>query len=411
MEKQMLAVALTSREGYDRLKENLDTKQLTREFVLLFDSIGDYYSTDSNVPSIDVELLREKISRTTSAQKKADHLIKIVDAALGYSLTPEFSATNINEVLRSAREHSLANKLAVALVNKSKDRDELLEAYTKTRESKDNGDDFAGEDVEVFDSSVFDELISETDGTSILQVGPSSLQQRLGRGLRGGHHVVVFARPEAGKSLFSINLASTLARRGFSGIYFINEDRTKSIAGRFVSNLSGVNFDGVGPESFQGALRSAKDAGLDRITIVGISPGTPRIIEKCIEKYNPTWIVVDQLRNLAVRAENRTNQLERAATEIRNIAKRHNVLAISVTQAGDSATDRDTLNMGDVDSSNTGIPATADLMVGIGVTEELKSQGLRMLTLCKNKISNNHESFIVRVNEPLSRMTSVNESQ
>ena len=42
--------------------------------------------------------------------------------------------------------------------------------------------------------------------------------------------------------------------------------------------------------------------------------------------------------------------------------------------------------MGDVDSSNTGIPGAADLMIGVGVTDALEKAGQRLLSLPKNKL-------------------------
>ena len=62
--------------------------------------------------------------------------------------------------------------------------------------------------------------------------------------------------------------------------------------------------------------------------------------------------------------------------------------------------------MGDVDNSNTGIPAQADVMIGIGATSEDESQGRRVLSLPKNKRSGNHEYFAVNVDPQLSRVRS-----
>ena len=98
------------------------------------------------------------------------------------------------------------------------------------------------------------------------------------------------------------------------------------------------------------------------------------------------------------KSESRTNQLEAAATFARNMAIKHKMVSISATQAGDSARNKAILDMGDVDYSNTGIPAQADLMIGIGGTEEQESSGIRVLSLCKNKITGQHDNWPVRLN-------------
>ena len=63
--------------------------------------------------------------------------------------------------------------------------------------------------------------------------------------------------------------------------------------------------------------------------------------------------------------------------------------------------------MGDVDFSNTGIPAQADVMVGIGMDASLEAEGLRTISLPKNKVSGIHDNFPVRITPQLSRITSV----
>jgi len=108
-----------------------------------------------------------------------------------------------------------------------------------------------------------------------------------------------------------------------------------------------------------------------------------------------------------VKEESRVNGLEKLATEARNLAKRYGVLVISVTQAGDSATNKLVLTDSDIDSSKTGIPAQCDLILGLGVDETQRSQSMRTLTIVKNKITNIHEYYPVRVDENLSKIVSM----
>jgi hypothetical protein len=94
---------------------------------------------------------------------------------------------------------------------------------------------------------------------------------------------------------------------------------------------------------------------------------------------------------------------------MRNIAKKYDAVAITVTQAGDSAEGKAVLDMGDVDSSNTGIPGACDVLLGIGATEQHKEQGLRILSLSKNKLGGVHDSFPVRFNPAISKYVSSKE--
>ncbi len=60
-----------------------------------------------------------------------------------------------------------------------------------------------------------------------------------------------------------------------------------------------------------------------------------------------------------------------------------------------------------IDFSNTGIPAQADLMIGIGVTKEYEENGLRMLSLPKNKLSGRHVHFPLRLSNQISRLEDI----
>lgn len=189
----------------------------------------------------------------------------------------------------------------------------------------------------------------------------------------------------SGKSLVSINIACGLAKFGARGIFFENEDRTDDTRLRFWCNLSGMDKHQI-RESPRRAQEIATSNGIRNLRVQPLSPGTPGEIKYFVKSEKPDFIVVNQIRNLHVRAGTRTEQLERAATEMRNIAKKHGVLALSITQAGDSATDKLILEQGDTDNSNTGIPSQMDVMLGVGLNEQYDSNDMRHLSTCKNKI-------------------------
>lgn len=109
-------------------------------------------------------------------------------------------------------------------------------------------------------------------------------------------------------------------------------------------------------------------------------------------------MILDQIRNMRLKSDSRTSELEAAGIEARSIAKDFNVLVVSITQAGDSATNKVYLEMSDVDSSKTGIPASADLMIGLGSDEAMKLNGLMGISLPKNKLSGLHDKFTVTTN-------------
>jgi hypothetical protein len=155
------------------------------------------------------------------------------------------------------------------------------------------------------------------------------------------------------------------------------------------------------------ALEIAKASGLSNIFIEDVNPGPFHEIRGLIEKIKPDVVIIDQIRNIRMKQEGKVQQLEAAATEARNLAKKYNIVVVSVTQAGDSASNKLVLSDSDIDNSKTGIPGQCDLILGLGVDDAQRRGNMRTVTIVKNKITNVHEFYPVRVDENLSKIVSM----
>ena len=254
--------------------------------------------------------------------------------------------------------------------------------------------------------SVADLVRTSFSDENLIKVYPKSLNDRLDGGVLRGHHIVIFARPEMGKTMLLVNMIFGFLRQDLKVLYVGNEDPINDIVMRVVSRLTGrTKYDVI--DDPEAADVTARERGYDNLVLAGLAPGTPREIENLIREYEPDVVMIDQLRNINVGEDHFVQQLEKAATAARNIGKRHNVLMVSVTQAGDSASGKAVLEMGDVDSSNTGIPAQADIMVGLGATGDDEAHNRRVISLPKNKRSGIHGYFSVGVDPTTSKFRSI----
>lgn len=401
MERQLLAAALKSRSSFEKISEYITLTRYERPFQIVWEMVTNYYEWDANAQTVQPDLLIARIKETVRNDKHVRAFTELVEEAAALDV----SEANVEQVVLEAKRTEYADELALALTN-GKPTQDLLEKYASLQEMT-SLEELAELGTDEFDVDSLGSILEEAgDGTGRLVLYPRAINDRLDGGVAGGHHIVVYARPETGKTALCISIAAGFARQGAPGLYFGNEDRPQDLMLRTIYNLTGLTRQQV-LSDMGGAQAAAIEAGIGNIRMISMAPGTPKQIEAYIKKYQPRWIIVDQLRNVSVKSDGRVNQLEAAATAMRNIAKKYNIIVVSVTQAGDSASNKEVLDMGDVDFSNTGIPAQADLMIGMGVTPALEAQGVRMISLPKNKIGGDHSHFLVRLNQFLSRVTSM----
>ena len=403
MEYQTLSMALKSRIDYELIAHYLDPKRWSRESQIVWGFIQDYYGRDKAANNIDRAVLGEIIAGSVHNDKHVDKFMNIVDEAYGIDV----SGANVREAILLAKREELAQALAIAIAN-GKEHAGLLDEYNNVlkqeslEDQRDSGIEvFTAEDMEAL-------LLDEIDPRSRLPVYPKALGDRLGGGLRGSDKLTLIARPEMGKTALLLTMVCGFARAGFPGVIFNNEERIQRLYIRAISSITGLTGMEV-RNDIKGARELAMERGFGNLRFVAMSPGRPKQIEAELDKFpDARWYAVDQLRNLLMKSDNKVNQLEDAARSTRDIGKARNLAVIDVTQAGDSASGKSVLDMGDVDNSNTGIPGACDALLGVGANEQQMEQGIRVLTLIKNKIGEgNHESFPCRINPYISKYVSI----
>lgn len=397
-ETKILAAVIKDRSNYDKIVDHVDLKEFSPEVKLIFNEISEFYATDLGSGNVDVEILISRLERRLPNPKHATQCVGIVKSL------PDVSGTNVVREVLEVRATSKGLELASAIAGgKPLSETKLLaESYLKIAET----DSLENESEEITNVSIQELVSRRLDASRIIQLAPKALNDRLDGGALPGHHVLVFAPTEMGKTLFVINAVAHFLRQGLRTLYVGNEDPADDIILRLASRISGNDKFAIkaNPEDTQRILDSS---GWSNFVFADLAPGTFPRIERLVKKHTPSVLVLDQLSNINVtvsKSESKTGSLEQAAKEARAIAKRNGLLVISVTQAADSATGRAVLGRGDVHNSNIGIPGQVDLMLGIGADASMEQRGLREISIVKNKISGNHDHFTVRFNSILSKV-------
>jgi archaellum biogenesis ATPase FlaH len=396
--RAITAAVMRSRSAWEAAGGAEPALELTDFFRAVWEAVSAYYARDAAATSANLEILNANLARRYTNPK---HTKAVLELVAGLAAEP-VSVDNVRDYLQAELVDRTGTALAAGLAARRprEETDSLLEAYRAAL----GGGDTTGEQEP--DCTWAEAIRSRIDRRDRIQVTPRSLNERLGGGLLPGNNVTIFGRPESGKSALAITLACGFARRGHRVLYIGNEDPIQSLMVRAISNFTGRILSQIESDP-DGALQDAVNRGSANLFFKQLAPGTLRELDAEVRRCRPGILIVDQLRNLSSKsAENFTQNLDAIARGVRSIGIRHTIATISVTQAGDSATGKSVLEMGDIDSSNTGIPGAADVLIGVGTTPSLEAAGMRKLSLPKNKLTGIHEAFEVRFNSQLSKVES-----
>ena len=399
-EKQILASAMQDRDAFEVVVGHVDHQDFSEQGWVIWQGIRTYYDNDSGARCVEPDILSASVTRLIAADKHKEMFVRLVAGLDSMEVSPANVVVDLIETKRDVA----GKQLAQAIVSGRHDWD-LLNAYQTLCEAESlDGDGEEDEARRGFDVA---ELVADRfDPSGLVRVLPTSLNDRLDGGVKPGHHIVLFARPEMGKTMMTIEMMAGFARQDLTVLYIGNEDPLDDITMRVVNRLSGMTKHEVMADPHK-ADKLARAAGYENIILQSLAPGTAREITKLIEKYKPNVLVLDQLRNLNMHQDNYVLALEQAAKQARQWAKRNSCVVVSVTQAGDSASGKAVLDMGDVDYSNTGIPSQCDVMIGMGQNATHVANGEIVVSLPRNKVSGRHEFFAVSIEPQLSKINSL----
>jgi KaiC/GvpD/RAD55 family RecA-like ATPase len=393
-----MSAFIADRKDYDMASPHLVRKDLSPFGAALLEAIDDYYHRDADADSIDLELLRQRLDRRfKDIPKHQDKMRSYMEQVLSF----DGSKVNvIAEVIENQRADVSTALVDALLAHDERLIEELLVEYQRLTDA--SALDLGVE--EEYQGLSIHQLEEMLDSDGEWELAPKILGEKVKK-LRPGHSVIMAARPERGKTLFATHINAGMLMQGAKTLYIGNEDPVPDLILRLLSNLTGMDEEQMRARKDE-VMELAESRGYDNCVFAGLSPGSLYEVEALIRRHEPDVVIVDQMRNLKAKTENNTQRLEVVAQELRNMARRHNCLMISMTQVGDSGRNKLVLNDGDIDGSNTGIPGACDVIIMIGSNDEYELRDWRTVTLAKNKRGGDHSNFVVAVDRKLSRVIS-----
>lgn len=236
---------------------------------------------------------------------------------------------------------------------------------------------------------------------------------------------IILAGTNVGKSLVMCDWAATNLSMGYNVLYITLEMSDEEVSKRIDGNLLDIDLD-----------------DLDKIDLSVLKKKADKVREKCKSKlvvkefptasahagnfrhllnelrlkknFKPDIIYVDYLNICAsARLKNAANvnsytYVKAIAEEIRGLAVEFGVPIVSATQTTRSGYDSSDLDLSDT-SESFGLPATADLMLGVMETEELAELGQYLFKQLKNRYAdkNKCKRFVIGVHKSKMRLYDV----
>jgi KaiC/GvpD/RAD55 family RecA-like ATPase len=372
-EQSILAACLESRLCCEKVIDTIDRKSLSDKAWIILEEIKAYYTKDPRVSSADKQIILDRLVRD-----KPKHT-ELWNSVLG-SLPEAISAENIAAEVIELKKRVVKDRLAGAFAQTGNERelDKLLSEYTALCSTEEATSAASYQNVDLT-------TLVEQQAAGTIKVWPESLNNALGNNVGKKKQLIIFARPDLGKTLFSIAFIYSGLRQNLKVLYCSNEDEPTITVLRVAARMCEKTVDWVKANPDEANAILAK-RNWDKFIFEELQPGNKSDLIALTEKHRPDILIVDQLRNLDMGSDNKVIELENAAKFCRNLGKRYNMLVVSVTQAGSEAEGKRVLSRNDVDGSKTGIPGSCDVMIGVGASFEDEAQGIRYLSFPKNKL-------------------------
>lgn len=387
------------------------------------------------------EMFAKPVDRIWSVVKEAhdiykrdlteDEVVALVFAKNGVLTTA--MKNNLGELLEEVKQLPIIGNDVALEVIKAAYKSEIGRAIIEESYSLIEGRDFNSSKIQEYldqinngylPESVSDIEFVPTDAEELLaqfDEGPSwkfnieGLQEDTG-GLQPGTFTLIFARPEVGKSLTAISLAcgpEGWASQGAKVLFIYNEELARRQMLRAMSCFTGLIADQIreDPKSVTKEFTIRNNLSM----VNGVGWTTKDVVDYC-KIYKPDIVVADQLDKFKDYPELEGHaRLRQLYVDTREIGKICGCAIVAISQASVDAEGQIHLNYSMLEGSKTGKASECDLIIGVGANSIINTDGkednLRLLNLCKNKLSGKHTTIPVIIHPQISRMEDINKHQ
>ena len=372
---RLLAHAIDSRVAYEKVAATPLPNGFPPDTEQVWTAIKEYYQADPAAEKADLEAIFDRVC--TKYPRYEDSYRKLEENVEGIPISRANFLRDLTDQIRGGVSTEIITHLLANRWNKAKDLfDDINDTLSEDPEHS----------LELYSDISVDEVIRQNDASHRVQLTPAVLNEYVAGGVPQPCHILVFGRPDMGKTSFMLNLVKGFCAQGKDVLYYSNEDNPQTFLMRSFTVFCGVDQQKI--EKYPARVKELLDEkAYQRFSLAMSEEGSIAEIDSLCAQRKPDVLIVDQLRNLSGAGESRTLQLESLARAIRTISRRHSCIAISVSQAGESAAGKSYLSQEDLDYSKTGVQGAIDLMVGLGASENDALSNFICISFPKNKFA------------------------
>jgi len=398
---------LLTKEKYDKLKSEIDASIFQNGAREIYKTIGYIYRDNPNITQVNFSDLKLAYFNTYypntsfASQKNIHELIDSIERQEEPS--DDVVATALKSMYRIKKADELARICLDISNNPSSSSLKQVEKFMANVDEEQTQQESEAVTKDV------DEIVEALQEQGEFEFNLNSLQ-RATNGIGRGNFMIVFARPDVGKTAFWVSLVAS--PNGFAWqekkvSIFANEEPAIRTQMRLLNASSGLQRGNIlnGSRDLAKQKWSTISPYIENFDCVG---KTMDDLDEYCSTNDVDILIIDQLDKINVTGKyNATHEkLREVYTQSRELAKRHNILVIGMSQASAEAQGRSRVTFSTMENSKTGKAAEADIILGIGKEDEVENyleDCVRFVTLSKNKLTGDHAEFEVILRPTISR--------
>ena len=400
IEKQLINLLL-EKDFYEENKGRVSKSMFTNGTGKLYETITKAHSdSESNISIDELATLHTQVYNPALTRAAKDNFYSLLEEVKKEKPNKKIATT----ILEAMHKQDIARRIAVVSTN----------IYNNTEESNFNDiqsliDELKGVNKEEFDTVTNDinKLIDALKDNTKWKFNLTDLKNKV-NGIGEGNLVIIFARPESGKTAFWVNMVAGrngFATQGAKICALINEEPAIRTQMRLTNAYTGMTFAEIkeDPQKAGDLWSQIKH----QIRILDTVDWTLEKIDSYVAKEKPDILIIDQLDKVHMGGSfaRGDEKLRAIYTGAREIAKRRDCSLIGISQASADASGKWDMTFDMMENSKTGKAAEADVIIGVGYkpNSDYSNDNDRSLSVSKNKITGWHGKIMVKIVPELSR--------